>query len=269
MGRRRRSDLHLPKRMYQRRGKFYFDSPTSGKWEPLGEDYASALTLYGKLAGPIWAGRTLADVFTRYKTEITPLAIRGRERTSESIVNELRTLDRFTRLFGHMHQDNLTQQHLYKYIDTRIDERVEFKGLKKKAPSAARHDVRFLKKVLAKGIKWSCGTVNAVLGLEFDPDPDDARDVTPAEYDTVYKMANVRVQIAMDLADITGQRIGDIRRIKLSDFKDDGILIRQGKTTTPVLIEWTPALRAVVDRAKALKPDIPKEFLLRNRVGQP
>lgn len=285
MGRRRKSDLHLPKRMYERRGKYYFDRPLSedeqakvlretGKkkesiWEPLGGDYAAALTKYGQLAGPLWTGRVLHDVFTRYKTEITPLPIKGRERPKEAIINELRTLDRFDRLFGHMHQDSLTQRHLYRYMDERLDERAEMRHLKKKAPSAARHDVRFLKKVLTKGIKWSAGAVNPVLSLEFDQDPPDARDVTPGEYEAVYRIANERMQIAMELGDITGQDAQEIRRIRpKTDFTDEGILFRRGKTGNPVLVEWTPALRAVADRALALKPDIPKDFLLRNEAGK-
>jgi hypothetical protein len=269
MGRRRKTDLHLPKRMYERRGKYYFDSPKTGKWEPLGDDYAAALAAYGKLAGPLWTGRVLRDVFTRYKSEITPLPIKGRERPREAIDNEIRTLDRFDRLFGHMHQDSLTQRHLYKYMDERLDERAEVKHLKRKAPSAARHDVRFLKKVLSKGIKWGAGAVNAVLGLEFEADPSDARDVTPGEYEAVYRIANERMQIAMELGDITGQDAQEIRSIRpKTDFTDEGILFRRGKTGNAVLIEWTPALRAVVDRALALKPDIPKEYLLRNEAGQ-
>lgn len=270
MGRRRKKNLHLPKRMYERRGKYYFDSPTTGKWEPLGDDYTVALGKYGQLAGPLWTGRTLHDVFTRYKTEITPQPIKGRERTQEAIDNELRTIDRFDRLFGHMHQDSLTQQHLYKYMDSRLDEREEFKHLKKKAPSAARHDVRFLKKVLTKGIKWAAGTVNPVVSLEFDPDPPDARDVTPEEYAAVYKLASERMQIAMELGDITGQDAQEIRLIRPKrDFSDEGITFRRGKTGNPVLVEWTPALRAVVARAEALKPDIPRDYLLRNEKGQP
>lgn len=255
--------------MYERRGKYYFDSPTTKKWEPLGEDYAGALAKYGQLAGPLWVGRLLHDVFTRYKTEITPLPIKGRVRAEEAIQHELRTLDRFDRLFGHMHQDSLTQQHLYRYMDERLDERDEFKHLKRKAPSAARHDVRFLRKVLAKGIKWGTGTANAVLGLEFEPDPQDARDVTPEEYQAVYQLASERMQIAMELGDITGQDAQEIRSIRpKTDITDAGILFRRGKTGNAVLIEWTPALRAVVDRALALKPDIPKEYLLRNEEGQ-
>ncbi len=263
MGRRRRSDLHLPKRMYERRGKFYFDSPVTKKWQPLGDDLALALAAYGLLVGPLWSGRTLRDVFQRYKTTITALLkVKGTRET------ELRTLTRFERLFGHMTQDALTQQHLYKYIDSRIDERPEFVKQKRPAPAAAQHDVRFLRKVLAKGIKWAAGTANAALNLEMDPGPKNERDVTQAEYDAVYALATERMQIAMDLASNIGQRRGDLLSIRIKqDISDDGILIRQGKTGAVVLVEWKPELRATVDRAKALKPQIPREFLLRTRTG--
>lgn len=256
--------------MYERRGKFYFDSPVSGQWEPLGDDYLEALAKYGQKTGITKTCRTLSDVFRRYKTEITPLPLRNRARTKEALDNELRTIDRFDRVFGHMQQDALTQQHLYKYIDERVDDRKEFKHLNKPAPSAARHDVRFLKKVLIKGIRWGAGTTNAVQNLELDPEPTNTRDVTDAQYEAVYRLANVRVQIAMDLADIIGQRRGDILGIRLDQHVTaDGILMRQGKTGKLLLIEWSDGLRAVYDRAIALKPDIPKQYLLRNREGQP
>ena len=289
MGRHRKKDRYLPQGMRLVRGVYYFDKPLpidekakaaakkAGKkyrrkyqFIRLSTDYIEALQLYGKLVRPNWVGRTLRDVFTRYKTEITPLELRGRARTQEALDNEIRTIDRFDRLFGHMHQDSLTQQHLYTYIDKRVDERAEFKGQNKSAPSAGRHDVRFLKKMLSKGIKWGAGTVNAVIGLEFDPDPVDARDVTADEFDIVYKAANDRIQIVMDIADITGLRREDILRIRLDrDILAEGIQVIQGKTQKPIIHEWTPGLRAAYERALALKPDIPKVYLIRNHEGKP
>lgn len=269
MGRRRTKNRHLPARMYEDHGAFYFEPPGTRNWINLGKDLSAALAKYGQLIGPIWSGRTVHDTLMRYKTHITPLPINGRERTKEAIDNEIRTIDRFDRVFGAMHQDSLTQRHLYTYIDQRLDEREEFTAQKKAAPSAARHDVRFLKKVLNKGIKWGAGTVNAVLHLELDPDPKNDRDVTPEEYTAVRGLANERMQIAMDLASNIAQRRGDLLQIKPKrDFTDEGILIRQGKTGAALLVRWTPALRETTDRAEALKPDIPRDYLLRNRKGE-
>jgi integrase len=264
MGRRRKIDLHLPERMYERRGKYYFANPTTGKWEPLGDDVALALAKYGQIVGPIWNGRRLADVFDRYKTSVTALRLSISRRDYE-----IRTLDRFKRLFGSMSPDLLTSKHLYIYIDKRIDERPEFKEKNLPAPAAAEKDVRFLADVLKKAIKWGSATANAALNIQFDKRPKNTRDVTQAEYDAVYSMATERMQIAMDLASNIGQRRADILRIRpKQDFTDEGILLRQGKTGTPLLINWTPGLLATVERAKALKPEIPREYLLRTGSGK-
>jgi integrase len=124
--------------------------------------------------------------------------------------------------------------------------------------------------VLAKGIKWGAGEINAALNLELDPDPKNERDVTSEEYAAVYTLANDRIQIAMDLASNIGQRRGDLLSIRVKEhLTEEGVLVRQGKTGTLVLVEWTPGLRETVERALALPPDIPKDYLLRRRDGCP
>lgn len=50
----------------------------------------------------------------------------------------------------------------------------------------------------------------------------------------------------IDLATLTGQRIGDLIRLRWQDVTDAGILVQQGKTGERLLIEWTPALRAAI-----------------------
>lgn len=63
----------------------------------------------------------------------------------------------------------------------------------------------------------------------------------------------------VDVAYLTGQRIGDLLALEWSQVKDDGILFVPAKTkdTTgaAVLIEWTPKLSAVVERLKALRKE--------------
>jgi len=50
----------------------------------------------------------------------------------------------------------------------------------------------------------------------------------------------------IDLALITGQRIGDVRLLRWQDVTDAGLLVTQGKTGVRLCIEWSPALRAAV-----------------------
>jgi integrase len=84
-----------------------------------------------------------------------------------------------------------------------------------------------------------------------------------------YALANERVRIAMDLALLTGQRRGDLLTLTRAKLTDEGIVFNQSKTGAGVLVEWTDELRKITDRAKALKPQVPGEYLLRKRNGRP
>ncbi len=61
----------------------------------------------------------------------------------------------------------------------------------------------------------------------------------------------------IDMAYLTGQRIGDLLSMEWADIGRDGILFEPskvaGSTGAKVLIEWTPKLRALVARLKVLK----------------
>lgn len=61
----------------------------------------------------------------------------------------------------------------------------------------------------------------------------------------------------IDLAYLTGQRIGDLLALEWSAISQHGILFKPSKnektTKVEVLIEWTPKLRELVDRLKAFK----------------
>lgn len=52
----------------------------------------------------------------------------------------------------------------------------------------------------------------------------------------------------MDLALLTGQRIGDLIKLRWQDVTDDGLYFEQGKggRRVKLLVEWTPALRAAI-----------------------
>jgi integrase len=60
----------------------------------------------------------------------------------------------------------------------------------------------------------------------------------------------------IDMAYLTGQRIGDLLELEWSAVGKDGIHFKpakvKGSTGAAVLIEWTPRLRAVIERIKAI-----------------
>jgi integrase len=76
------------------------------------------------------------------------------------------------------------------------------------------------------------------------------------------------MRAAIDLAVSMGQRRGDLLTLKWEHVTDAGVYIEQSKGGARVLIEHSPDLDAVLARLKALKPDIPRECLIRKRNGR-
>lgn len=76
----------------------------------------------------------------------------------------------------------------------------------------------------------------------------------------------------IDLAYLTGQRIGDLLALEWGAIGRDGIRFKPGKLATTtrveVLIEWTPRLREVIDRIKGFKKRSIK-FVITTQDGQP
>jgi integrase len=88
----------------------------------------------------------------------------------------------------------------------------------------------------------------------------------------------------MDLATITGQREGDLLKLPARDsnvYTDDGIVFHPGKSmrrhprhgkiiesVKTVIVEWSPDLRTVIERARKLGPDI-RATLICNLQAEP
>jgi integrase len=85
----------------------------------------------------------------------------------------------------------------------------------------------------------------------------------------------------MDLATITGQREGDLLRLSRPQLLEEGIIFSVGKTkrrhprhgemiesAKRVIVEWSPELRALIERLKLLGPQI-RPTLLCTRDGKP
>jgi len=250
VGRRRRRDTHLPRRMYCRRGKYYFDH--QGKWIPLGDDLAAALAKYGQLVGSDWSGRTMCDVIERYRTRVLPL-----KRSAKTRQDQARQLERLKRWCGHMLPDRITVPMCYRYLEERVTDEGE------PAPVAARHEISLLGHVFVHAIRWGVATVNPVRAMGKLPRSRRTRYVTDEEFTAVRAMANPRIQLAMDLARLTGQRREDLLSLRRDQLTEHGIIFRQGKTGAGVLVEWTPALREVIERSAKMAPQIPRDYIIR------
>jgi integrase len=257
MGRRRRHDKHLPQRVYLHHGAYWF-RPKDGKAVNLGPDLADAITRYASLIGRAWSGRTLGDVIDRYRTQVLPT-----KRSAQTRTDEGKALDRLKRVFGHMLPDAVAAPMLYRYLD----ERRPPEG--KPAPVAARHEIALLGHVYAKAIRWGVASRNPVRGIDYGERAGKRRKVELEEVNQLRGIAGERMRLAIDLAVSTGQRRGDLLTLTRGQLHEDGIVFRQSKTGTGVLIAWSDDLRAIVDRARAMAPQVPAEYLIRKPNGKP
>jgi integrase len=257
MGRKRRLDNHLPRRVYLVHGAYWF-RPKDGKAVNLGRDIATALAQYGTLIGGSWSGRTLGDAIDRYRTEVLPL-----KRSATTRADQAKQLERLKVAFGTMLPDSVTARHCYAYQDGRRGE----DG--KRVPIAARHEISLLRHVFTKAIRWGLAVKNPAQGLELGPRSPKRAQVTLEQVDALKALANERMRAAIDLAISIGQRRGDLLSLKWEHVTDAGVYVEQSKGGARVLIEHSADLDAVLARLKAMKPDIPREYLIRKRNGKP
>jgi integrase len=255
MGRRRKTDKHLPRRLYLEHGAYYF-VPKGAKKLRLSADLGEALTKYAALIGNAWTLRTLGDVIDKYRAEILPL-----KRSEQTRDEEGKSLDRLKKAFGHMLQDSLTAVHCYGYMDKRRDKKGRL------VPVAAKHEIVLLGHVCKKGIRWGAGSLNPASRLEL-PKRKKRRRVLMEWVDQVRALASPRMRLAMDFAIMVGQRRADTLKLKWSDVLDDGIYVKQGKTEAELLMVHSADLDALLERAKAMKPDIPREYIIRKANGK-
>jgi integrase len=86
------------------------------------------------------------------------------------------------------------------------------------------------------------------------------------EFQIVRLLMPLRVQLMMDLALRTGQRQGDILRMKWSDIKDGALHVQQSKTGKRLAIKLGFELKKVLGRCAALGSS---EYLIVNEAGHP
>ena len=253
MSRPRTKHTHLPKYVTIIHGSFWYGPPGQKRSRigPADDEAAMYRFMADKLA-PRGPTKTLQDLFDRYTAEVLPTL---EPRTQKDYRRHLQVLGA---VFGHMRPDDVTPKDVGKFLDV------------SKGKIQRNRIVAVLSAVYSKAVgRWYDADRNPCKDVERNPTKPRDRNVTDAEFNALYALASVRVQIAMDLALLTGQRQGDLLRLEWSKVTPEGIEFRQGKTGKRLLVSMSPALEAVLQRARSLLPHLPRAYVLRQRSGQP
>lgn len=200
------------------------------------------------------------ELFDKYEAEYIPELEPRTQRDYKGILGVLRAT------FGHMQPQEVKPRHVADFINV------------KKGKIHRNRMVTILSTVYKIAMGSWCiemDLVNPCTVVKKWPTKPRDRYVTDAEFAACRAIACPQVQIAMDLALLTGQRQGDIVGLTWKQVKAIGvpradwrIEVDQGKTGKKLAIMISPAVEAVLKRARMLKPEWPRAWVIRTRHGQ-
>lgn len=253
MARPRTRDRHLPKYFAVIHGSYWYRPPIAKavRVARVGEE-RKLYDFIAQRSAPTGPLHTIGDCIDRYLREVLPMLARSTQVEYRRYLGSLRTW------CGHMRPDDLTSRDVGRLLDVDTGR------------IARNRMVAALSALYTKMVgRWYVAEKNPCIGVERHEAGKRDRYVTDAEFDAVRDIMPPRIQIAMDLALITGQRQGDLLALQWSQITAEGVLFRQGKTGKRLLVALSPTLKEVLERTKKLLPHFPRQYVLRRRDGEP
>lgn len=193
---------------------------------------------------------TMNDCFDRYERSVLPT---HEPRTQHDYRRHLKKL---RKTFGHKLPSEVTSRDVANFLDVETG-RIHRNRI-----------VAVLSTVFQKMVhKWHVHNVNPCVGVERNETKPRDRYITDAEFALIRSVMPERVQIAMDLALLTGQRQGDLLALRWDHITPQGISFRQSKTGKRLRISLSLELKRALGRAYKLSPETPREYVLRTKSG--
>lgn len=245
----RRKNPEYPRYFHHQHGAFYLTQ--GGKWIPLGREMVAALALYRKLIGKPDEGAMatlITDALNGHKAKVSAVTMKQ------------------YRLAGAKLAHMLSQ---FRVEEVRSKDIVKVRRQLEHHPNMANRVLTVAHMAFDRAVEDQVIDSNPVVGVKRCEETSRDRLITPDEFDAIREKAVPRLQCAMDLMFLTGQRVNDVLSIGLADLRDEGIYFRQDKTEAKLLVAWTTELRAAVGRAKALIRGGNGLTLLQGRHGKP
>ena len=226
----RKTDRHLPSSVYLRHGAYYLVQ--KGKWIRLGKTLKEALSEYAKRKEPE-DSELMPALMARWlnQIKIAPSTMRtyrlGVKKLSK-ILAEFRPRDVTAR-------DIMTILHHHKETPAMANQL--------RAVLVGSLEYAFVEQLVDRNVARDTKSLKQVKRDRY---------LTDQEYRVIYEQASPTLKAIMDIAYITGQRVGDVLKITYADLTETGISVIQQKTKKRMTVEWSDELRAAVESAKKL-----------------
>lgn len=241
-------DLQLPPCVYFKSNGFYYVK--RGKWTYLGKTRKEAMAKYGIVFEG--AKGSMQELIAR----ALPLICSGKK---PNTANQYKiAAAKLSKIFAEFQVED-------------IEPRVVAKMKRELAstPNMANRCLSVLRRILDVAVEDQILVRNPAADIKMLEERERTRLLTLDEIAKIYQAAGPRLRVIIDLAIRTGQRIGDVLKIKRADLVKEGIQFHQQKTDAKVIVPWTAELRETVERANGLNQNIRAFTLLQGRAGKP
>lgn len=257
MGRRRQKNHDLPPHMHRKRGRYYY-----GRGDlALGADFPAALRRYAELHTGFATAGTFAEAVEAYRRDELP---KKAPRTRTGYAPQLATL---ADVFGHMRLDAIRPHDVATFMDARAVRTVDQGGRLHGGLIVATREKALLSAVFAfarvRGLTDAPNPCAGIRGTKSSR----GRYVTDAELADGIGRADPTLAGFLALCYFTGQRPGDVARMRRQDVQDGELCVRQAKTGAKVRIALVGPLAAIV--AGLTGGAVASVFLIHDRRGQP
>lgn len=246
----RKQNRNLPARMYLKHGRYWYVE--HGKWRALSRDYAEALTQYAQRTSA--AGDGMAALIDRFLIEVAATKTAKTEKEYKRLGERLKTV------FAEFRPHQVKPHHVQQVIAHEA----------KKHPTQANRMRQLLSAIFAYAVSTlgvaernPCRDTKGVHVKKRD------RYIADAEFTAVKAKASPSIACIMDFCYLTAQRISDVLKVRLSDVTAEGVYFQQGKTGKKLLVQMTPDLAEVIERARALHTKVRGMTLFHGRGGKP
>lgn len=135
-------------------------------------------------------------------------------------------------------------------------------------PNMTNRIVSLLRTLFNYWVESQLADSNPCIGVKRHQEAKRTRRITMTEWEAIYGHAGPRLRVIMKVAYLTGQRIGDVLKIRRSQMTNDGIEFKQQKTGAKLLVRWSDDLRCAVGEAFELQGGVPALTLFLGRKGK-
>lgn len=237
VGRKRKSDKHLPARVYHKHGQYYYVARDAelarlGKrWNSLGSDLAAALHKYAGIVQPA-CGDDLHAVWLRY--EATAL----QENAPRTQLDKRQYWTRYLqRVFGHCTPDEIRPVHIRQYLDS-------------VGGRAANLHISLLQHMYGRAIEWEMATTNPCSGVRRNPERARQVRISDDQMSAWIQHAPPVIKAYCVMQYATGLRKSDLLRLRLSDISDGRWHLVASKTGKPLSFPVSSPVKAAIRYAR-------------------